>query len=113
MSDTNYIGNGSSIFKTIGLLIAGYTTPWLIKILLLYCGIDLTGQATEIMQGLGVIIGIILSYVDMKYTNNFFKKNQITIEDYITYGIKHFGLQPISVESACEDCKCGDNDDIT
>ncbi|WP_407420690.1 hypothetical protein [Methanobrevibacter sp.] len=111
MSDTNYIGNGSSIFKTIGLLIAGYTTPWLIKMLLLHFGIDLTGQETEIMQGLGLIIGIVLSYIDMKYTNNFFKKNEITIEDYIQYGVKHFGLQKVTAECECE--TCGDNDDIT
>lgn len=113
MSDTNYIGNGSSIFKTIGLLIAGYTTPWLIKILLLHFGIDLTGQETEIMQGLGLIIGIVLSYVDMKYTNSYFKRNEITIEDYINYGVKHFGLQTMPVECDCEECACGDNDDIT
>lgn len=113
MSDTNYIGNGSSIFKTIGLIIAGYTTPWLIKILLLHFGLDLTGQETEIMQGLGLIIGVILSYVDMKYTNSYFKRN-VTIEDYINYGIKHFNLQiEEEKEIKCEDCTCGDNNDIT
>ena len=110
------IGNGSSIFKTRGLLIAGYTTPWLIKILLLYFGLDLTGQETEIMQVLGIIIAIALSYIDMKYMNTFFKRNEITIEDYIKYGEKHFGLQKIPInECNCnsEECNCGDNDDIT
>ena len=109
-SDSNIIGNGSSIFKTLGLIIAGYTTPWLIKILLLYLGIDLTGQETEIMQGLGIIIGIILSYVDMKFTNNFFKRNEITLEDYINYGIKHFNLQTTEVYCDCDECKDSTHD---
>lgn len=113
MNDTNYIGNGSSIFKTIGLIIAGYTTPWLIKILLLHFGLDLTGQETEIMQGLGLIIGVILSYVDMKYTNNYFKRNEITLEKYIEYGIKHFNLQIEEEEINSEHCNYGDNNDIT
>lgn len=109
---SNIIGNGSSIFKTIGLLIAGYTTPWLIKLLLLYFGLDLTGQETEIMQVLGIIIAIALSYIDMKYMNTFFKRNEITIEDYINYGIKHFNLQTAEVYCDCEDCKdctCDEN----
>lgn len=89
--DTNYIGNGSSIFKTIGLIIAGYTTPWLIKLMLQYLGIDLTGQETQIMQSLGVIIGLGLSYIDMKYANSYFQRN-ITLEDYIEYGEKHFKI---------------------
>lgn len=111
MSDTNYIGNGSSIFKTIGLIIAGYTTPVLIKILLLYLGIDLTMHETEIMQGLGIIIGIILSYIDMKYTNNFFRRNEMTITEYIQYGKDHFDLQEVDLD--CEDSNCGETDDRT
>ena len=95
--NNNIIGNGSSIFKVIGLLIAGYTTPWIIKIVLLYFGIDLSGQETEIMQGFGLIIASALSYVDMKYANSFFKKN-ITLEDFIAYGEKHFNMQTISCE---------------
>lgn len=114
---SNIIGNGSSIFKTIGLIVAGYTTPWLLKILLLYFGIDLTGQETQIMQDLGIIIGLCLSYIDMKYTNNFFKRNEMTIQEYIDYGIEHFDLQTVTVDCECEneclDCTCGDTNDIT
>ena len=94
-NDTNYIGNGSSIFKTIGLTIAGYTTPWLIKLVLQYLGIDLSGQETQIMQSLGVLIGLALSYIDMKYANSYFKRT-ITLEDYIKYGEKHFNLKQVN-----------------
>ena len=87
----------------------------LIKLILLYLGLDLSGQETEIMQGLGIIIGLALSYIDMKYTNSFFKKN-ITIEDYIKYGEKHFNLQTVDNEcecdNECEECNCGDTDVI-
>lgn len=103
-SDTNFIGNGSSIFKTIGLAIAGFTTPWLIKLALQYLGLDLTGQETQIMQSLGVIIGLGLSYIDMQYANSYFKKN-ITLQDYINYGEKHFGLTQ-SNDELSHDCDC-------
>lgn len=102
INDTNVIGNSSSIFKTIGLTIAGYTTPWLIKLVLQYLGIDLSGQETQIMQLLGVLIGLALSYVDMKYANSYFKKT-ITLEDYIEYGVKHFNLEPVTDESSDDD----------
>ena len=59
INDTNVIGNSSSIFKTIGLTIAGYTTPWLIKLVLQYLGIDLSGQETQIMQLLGVFCALL------------------------------------------------------
>lgn len=102
INDTNVIGNSSSIFKTIGLTIAGFTTPWLIKLALQYLGLDLTGQETQIMQSLGVIIGLGLSYIDMKYANSYFKRN-ITLEDYINYGVKHFNLEPVTDESSDDD----------
>lgn len=107
--DTNFIGNGSSIFKTIGLTIAGFTTPWLIKLALQYLGLDLTGQETQIMQSLGVIIGLGLSYIDMKYANSYFKKT-ITLEDYVNYGVKHFNASfvdmPKDLDDSCHDCDC-------
>ncbi|MBE6505624.1 MAG: hypothetical protein E7Z73_07800 [Methanobrevibacter millerae] len=106
-SDSNIIGNGSSVFKVIGLLIAGYIVPIVVA-----QGINLNGQETQITQILGIIIATALSYIDMKYANSFFKRN-ITLEDYIRYGEKNFGLQTIPAESDCEDCTCGDNDDIT
>ena len=93
-SDYNIIGNGSSIFKVIGLTIAGYSTPLLIKWCLLYGGVDLSGQETEIMQWIGIIVAWILSYIDMKFANSFFKKN-ITLEDYVNYGVENFGLEPV------------------
>ncbi|WP_295612109.1 hypothetical protein [uncultured Methanobrevibacter sp.] len=100
MSDTNFIGNGSSIFKTIGLIIAGYLIP-----LAVAQGVNFHGQETQITQLFGIIIAIALSYIDMKYMNTFFKRNEITIEDYINYGIKHFNLQTAEVYCDCEDCK--------
>ena len=111
-SDTNFIGNSSSIFKTIGLTIAGFTTPWLIKLALQYLGLDLTGQETQIMQSLGVIIGLGLSYIDMKYTNSYFKRN-ITLEDYVQYGEKHFNLTQINDECNCDcqECTCENKGD--
>lgn len=108
---SNIIGNGSSVFKTMGLMIAGYLIP-----LAVAQGVNFHGQETQITQLLGIIIGLCLAYIDMKYANNFFKRNQITIEDYINYGEKHFGLQKIPInECNCnsEECNCGDNDDIT
>ena len=104
MSDNNIVGNSSSIFKTCGLMIAGYLIPIFIA-----KGINFYGQETQIIQILGTIIGFILSYIDMKYTNSFFKKN-ITIEDYINYGEKHFNLQTVECEcdNECEDCTCNE-----
>ena len=87
--NNNIIGNTSSIFKTIGLLIAGY--------LLSICiakGVNFNGQETQITQILGILIASALSYIDMKYANSFFKKT-ITIDDYINYGIKHFDMTVI------------------
>ena len=95
--NANFIGNSSTIFKTIGLLIAGYTTPWLIKIIFKYFGVDLSGQETQIMQNLGLLIGLTLSYIDAKYSNTFFKKNP-TVYDYIQYGIEHFGANITTTE---------------
>ena len=109
--DTNFIGNGSSIFKTIGLTIAGFTTPWLIKLALQYLGLDLTGQETQIMQSLGVIIGLGLSYIDMKYTNSYFKRN-ITLQDYINYGEKHFFLTKVDDDCDCAECTCDNQEKI-
>lgn len=90
--NNNIIGNGSSIFKVIGLLIAGYIVPIVVA-----QGVNLNGQETQITQLLGIIIATGLSYIDMKYANSFFKRN-ITIEDYIAYGEKHFGMQTVSCE---------------
>ena len=96
MVNERLVGNSSTVFKTLGLIIAGYTTPWLIKLALLYLGVDLSGQETEIMQFLGVIIGIILSYIDAKFSNTFFSKETgMTLEDYVQYGIDNFNLKPV------------------
>ena len=96
MVDEKLVGNGSTIFKTIGLLIAGYTTPWLIKFMLLHFGIDLSGQETELMQGIGLVVAIALSYIDAKFSNTFFNtEKEISLEDYIQYGIDNFNLAPV------------------
>ena len=99
-SDTNFIGNGSSIFKTIGLMIAGYLIP-----LAIAHGVNFYGQETQIIQSLGVIIGLVLSYIDMKYANSYFKKT-ITLEDYINYGEKHFSLTQVDDEPSCDCAEC-------
>ena len=106
-SDTNFIGNSSSIFKTIGLMIAGYLIP-----LASAHGVNFYGQETQIIQSLGVIIGLGLSYIDMKYTNSYFKRN-ITLEDYIQYGEKHFNLTQINDECNCDcqECTCENKGD--
>lgn len=95
-NNSNFIGNSSTIFKTIGLLIAGYTTPWLINMICKYFGVDLSGQETQIMQNLGLLIGLILSYIDAKYSNTFFKKHP-TVYEYVQYGIDNFGAD-VTVE---------------
>ena len=87
----NLIGNGSSIFKTIGLTFAGY-----IIALLISHGVNFYGYESQIIQVLGVIIGLGISYIDMKYQNSFFKQNETTLEDWLAYGEKHFNLQPIT-----------------
>ena len=84
------IGNTTSIMKTIGLIIAGY----LISLLTSH-GLNLNGQETQITEATGVIIGSLLSYLDMKYTNTLFKKT-ITIDDYINYGLKNFDMTVIN-----------------
>ncbi|MBO6275717.1 MAG: hypothetical protein J6M91_09340 [Methanobrevibacter sp.] len=106
-SDTNVIGNSSSIFKTIGLMIAGYLIP-----LAVAHGVNFHGQETQIIQALGVIIGLGLSYIDMKYANSYFKRT-ITLEDYIQYGEKHFNLTQINEECNCdcEECTCENKGD--
>ena len=96
INDTN-IGNSSSIFKTIGLTLAGYLIP-----LAVANGVNFYGQETQIIQVLGVIIGLWLSYIDMKYANSYFKKT-ITLEDYINYGVKHFNLELVNDESSDDD----------
>ena len=92
LDNSNILGNGSSIFKTVGLLIAGYIIPIFVS-----NGVNLNGQETQITQLLGLIIASALSYVDMKYANSFFKRN-ITIDEYIAYGEKHFGMQTVTEE---------------
>ena len=104
MSEDNLLGNSSSIFKTIGLMIAGYLIP-----LAVANGVNFHGQETQITQCLGVIIGLGLSYIDMKYANSYFKKN-ITLQDYINYGEKHFGLT--QSECSCDECPCDNQEKI-
>lgn len=105
-NDSNIIGNGSSIFKTLGLMFAGY----IISILVAQ-GVNLHGQETQIIQILGTILGLGLSYIDMKYTNSFFKRN-ITLEDYIQYGVEHFNMTPTSDECNCNECTCKDTEEM-
>lgn len=68
------IGNVSSILKTIGLIIAGYLITFLAS-----KGINLPIQQEQLATIIGILIGAILSYIDMKYQNSFFNKETDTI----------------------------------
>ena len=64
--NTNYIGNGTTIGKFILIAFAG----WIIG-LAASKGLDLGVDATTLAQIIGVIIGLIYSYIDAKHPNTF------------------------------------------
>lgn len=66
MTDTNYIGNISTIVKFISMTIAGY----LIGVAASQ-GLNLPIDAAALSQLIGTILFFIIAYVDAKYPNTF------------------------------------------
>jgi hypothetical protein len=62
--ESNYIGNLSSIVKTISMLIAGA----IIGLLANY-GLKLGVDTATLSEVIGAIIFLVLAYIDMKYPN--------------------------------------------
>lgn len=70
MSDeTNYIGNLSSLVKTISMLLAGAIIGLLVNI-----GLNLPIDNATLSATIGSIIWLGLAYIDMKYPNTIFPK---------------------------------------
>ena len=66
MSETNYIGNISTIIKILSMTIAG----WIITTLATK-GYNLGVDAATLASVIGAFIGLILAYIDAKYPNSF------------------------------------------
>lgn len=66
MTETNYIGNISTIIKFISMTIAGY----LIGVAASQ-GLDLPIDAATLSQLVSTIIFFIIAYIDAKYPNTF------------------------------------------
>jgi len=72
--ETNYIGNLSTIFKTICMLIAGYAIGYAISI-----GLNLPISQEQLSEILFTILCAIGAYIDAKHPNTFnFLKNNTT-----------------------------------
>ena len=82
MSDMNsYIGNLSSLVKTISMLIAGAVIGVLVNF-----GLKLPIDTATLSGVIGSIIWLGISYIDMKYPNTIFPKQTKTpteTEDYV------------------------------
>lgn len=77
MSDgNNYIGNLSSIVKTISMLIAGA----IIGLLANY-GLKLGVDTATLSEVIGAIIFLGLAYIDMKYPNTIIRGKTTTTPD--------------------------------
>ena len=77
MSDgNNYIGNLSSIVKTISMLIAGA----IIGLLANY-GLKLGVDTATLSEVIGAIIFLGLAYIDMKYPNTMIRGKTTTTPD--------------------------------
>ena len=63
---TNYIGNGSTIIKTIAMAIAGQVVG-----VLAANGLDLGVNETQLAEIIGLLLGIAFAYIDAKYPNTF------------------------------------------
>lgn len=64
--NTNFIGNGSTIIKTICMMIAGYAIGYAVSI-----GLDLPIDATQLSEILFTILCAIAAYIDAKYPHTF------------------------------------------
>lgn len=75
-NETNYIGNLSSLVKTISMLIAGA----IIGLLANY-GLKLGVDTATLSEVIGAIIFLGLAYVDMKYPNTIIRGKNTTPEE--------------------------------
>ena len=75
-NETNYIGNLSSLVKTISMLIAGA----IIGLLANY-GLKLGVDTATLSEVIGAIIFLGLAYVDMKYPNTIIRGKIPTQDD--------------------------------
>lgn len=64
--NTNFIGNLSTILKTLCMMIAGYAIGYAVSI-----GLDLPIDATQLSEILFTILCTIGAYIDAKYPNTF------------------------------------------
>ena len=64
--NTNFIGNLSTILKTLCMMIAGYAIGYAVSI-----GLDLPIDATQLSEILFTILCAIAAYIDAKYPNTF------------------------------------------
>lgn len=62
--NTNFIGNGSTIFKTICMLIAGYAIGYFLSI-----GLNLPISQEQLSEILFIILCALGAYIDAKYPN--------------------------------------------
>ena len=66
MADTNYIGNGTTLFNFVCTTIAG----WIIS-LAIANGLDLGVDAVTLAQVIGAVLGLLYGYLNAKYPNTF------------------------------------------
>ena len=66
MTETNYIGNISTIVKTVCLWIAGYAIGYAVSI-----GFNLPISQEQLSEVLFIIICTIIAYIDAKFPNSF------------------------------------------
>ena len=64
--DSNYIGNFSTLVKTVLVMFAG----WVLGALAAK-GLDLPIDASQLAEILGSILGFIVAYIDAKYPNSY------------------------------------------
>lgn len=75
MTDSNYVGNISTIIKVFAMTFAG----WIIA-LFASQGLDLGVDATTLGEIIGIIIGFNFAYIDAKYPNTFSWLRNVSIE---------------------------------
>ena len=82
MTENNYIGNISTIVKTVCMMIAGYAIGYAVSI-----GLNLPISQEQLSEILFIIICFIAAYIDAKYPNSFsFLGNNKTVDMGIVLG---------------------------
>ena len=66
MTEKNYIGNISTIVKTIFMMIAGYAIGYFISI-----GLNLPISQEQLAEIMWTIFAFIIAYIDAKFPNSF------------------------------------------